>query len=297
MFNRIIPLLIALQCAGAMTWSAKAQQAMEAVTKTVTREIQVSPGDIFRVVAEKADVKITGWDKKQVQARIVFSAAHPDRKIAAREIAYMQYTFSREADVLEFMNAFVLPANTDVIQSKLEVSLEFMVPSAISLDLEAKYSNTAIVGVTGVTDADLEFSDLELNRIGGSVTLKATFSEIRGESMQVSSFRSDDSRSQFSLNVAGGAYVFQSRYSKLDLTLKSVRGLTIDGVRTDVVVRTEPQEAYRYDLRCRSGKVYVPAVYERYLKNENKQITLQTPADAGKPLIRISTTFDTITIK
>jgi len=297
MCNRIIPLLIAFQCAAILTPPAAAQKAMETVTKTATRDIQLSPGDVFRVVAEKANIKITGWDKKHIRAQIAFSASHPDKKIAAGELAFMQYAISREANAVEFINAFVLPANTDVIHSKLEVTLEFMVPSAAFIELEARYGNAAISNVAGVTDIDLEFSDLDLRGVSGKLALHANFSEIRGDALRLSSFKSQDAKSQFLLELTGGSYSFHSKYSKLDLTVNGIEDLTINAERTDVMVRTETLSAYRYDLISSSGKVYIPAVFEPYARSGNRQNTVRTPGGEGLPLIRIKTTFDTITIK
>src|SRR5215213_3829757 len=110
-------------------YNIRAQPVWQAVTKDFTENVTCSPTTIFSVNAEKAHVMVKGWDKNYIQARVYFSASHPNRNISGREIDYMRYALTKEKGLIELRNAFILPADIDHIQSNLTVKMEIMVPS------------------------------------------------------------------------------------------------------------------------------------------------------------------------
>jgi hypothetical protein len=293
MHNRITTLLaVLLACAG----PPLAAHAQETVTKTTTQQIPLKPGDQLQMSLEKATVRVVGWDKRYADMHITLTATHSDRRTAARELAYMQYAVARDGNVVTLQNAYILPAGIDAIHSKLGVTIELHIPATQALTVKAKYSNITLQHTAGNANANLEFSDLDLTDVGGTLTLTAAFSEIRSEAQYATTFKSDDNNCQYALQIKEGNATFKSRHSQIDLTVQSLRGLTIDAEHTDVTLRGTPAAGYIYDIVNRSGKIYAPATYERYRQQDTKRATLQTPAEAGKPSIHIHTTYNAITI-
>jgi hypothetical protein len=295
MHNRITILLaVLLACAGPPL-TAEAQQ--ETATKTAKQQITLSPGDHLQLDLEKANVRLVGWERKHVELRIVFSATHANRTMANRELRYMQYAIAREGNTIALRNTFILPPGVDVIHSKLDVSIELNMPAAQVLSLRAKYSTITLQHTSGTTQANLEFSDLELVDVGGALSLKAVFSEIRSESLHPTSFKSEDASCQFVLQVTGSSPVFKSRHSQIDLTAQNIQCLTMDAEHTDITLRGTSLSAYSYDIANRGGKIYMSTAYERYRQQDAKRSLLQTPPEANKPHIHIHTTFNSITIQ
>lgn len=273
------------------------QQKSEAVSKVVSKDLKVHSADALYVIGEKANIHVTGWKNSYISLKITFSATHTDNKIALRELDFMKYSVSRENNVIELRNAFILPSSQDQIQSKLEVTMDLMVPSNNGLSLTNKYGNIEISKMTGKVIAKLEFSDMTLNSINGEIILNAAYSEIRGYDIAVNSLTCDAEKSQVSLDLSNGIYKFNSRHSDLDLTLKDIRSLTVSASRTNITVRPLQFESYDFKLLNKEGKIYAPIRYSNQIKSEGKQNSLLKTSVPAKPLIQITTNFNTITIK
>lgn len=202
MCNCLLVFLVVFQAYLGLAPMVSAQSKNETVSKTVKQNLPVATGNVFQVITEKADVQITGWTKQYMQMQIVFSATHPNKQVATREVDFMQYALSREQNVVELRNGFFLPAAADTIQSKLAVSIVLMVPSTQRLVVKSKYGNVALRNLAGNAHVDLDFSDLELGQVRGEWALQASFSEIRGQDINTTSFKSKDSRCQFFLDLS-----------------------------------------------------------------------------------------------
>lgn len=295
MHNRITTLLAVLVACSGPPLTANAQQ--ETVTKTAAKQLQLAPNDRLQLNLEKATVRVIGWDKKYADMHITLNATHTDRRTATRELTYMQYAVAREGNTVVLRNAYILPAGTDAIHSKLDVTIELRVPTTQTLAINAKYSNITWQHTTGNANADLEFSDLDLTDVGGTLTLTAAFSEIRSEAQHITTFKSDDNNCQFALQIKDGTATFKSRHSQIDLTVQNLRSLAIEGEHTDVTLRGTPSTGYTYDLTNRGGKIYAPPAYEHYRQQDTKRALLQTPAEVNKPRLHIHTTYNAITIQ
>src|SRR5688572_24948279 len=95
---------------------AQEQQAGPIASKTISKSIVLSPGDVFIITGEKASITLSGWDKDHISVKITFSAGHTDKIIATKELEYMHYALSRDKNAVELRNAFILPSKTDRLQ-------------------------------------------------------------------------------------------------------------------------------------------------------------------------------------
>jgi hypothetical protein len=274
-----------------------AAQQSETVTKTVTKQLPLSAEDVLNVVGEKATIHINGWDKDYVLLKITFYATHASKKIATQELAFMHYAITREKSSIEVRNAFILPPATDYIQSKLDVIIELSVPAAAWLSVSNKYGNTDLRELSGKITINLEFSDLDLSSISGTLSMKCAYSEIHGQDISVSSLKCEDEKSQIFMGISTGASVFNSKHSDLDLTLKTIRSLKIESSRTNITISPEHFDLYNYALVNKEGRIYLPAPYAQQVKKEGKQNSLSLITNPPKPLIQITTTYNTITLK
>jgi hypothetical protein len=267
------------------------------VNKNISKTVLLNPGDIFSVVAEKAHVNVTGWDKNYVALRIKFSAEHADIAIATREVEYMHYSVSRDKNTVALRNAFILPSSIDHMQSRITILMEVMVPASNTLSIYNKYGDTEIRDMSGKTSLTLEFSDLVLSNVSGEIKIRSSYSEVRGDGLSFSTFISNDEESKFILTLDSGSYVFNSKHGDLDLTLASVQSVTIDATHTDVTVQPADHASYNYQLVSKEGKIYMPRGFGNVVKKENNQSKVILTPKATNPLINIKTTFNTITIQ
>jgi hypothetical protein len=77
------------------------------------------------------------------------------------------------------------------------------------------------------------------------------------------------------------------------------QGLALKANRTAVVVNTPHFGAYRYGLRTTHAAIYVPDAYKKYVKGTGSSgtWTLDFAGAPNNPLISVSTTFSSITIR
>lgn len=287
-------LLIILQ---AIPFEGSAQQKDNTVSKVVNKSIPWLPDDELSIVGEKADISVKGWEKSYVQMKLIFSAIHSDKNIAARELQYMQYSLSKEDKIIELRNAFHLPYEVDRLHSKLNVSIELMVPSQIRLMLDNKYGTVELTQLTKKVAVSVSFCDLILNNIQGEMSLHPSYSEVRGDGMRTSSFVCEGEKSQITLSLTGGSYDFSTSHGSIDLEIKRIRSLDIKSSRTGITVRTDFPDYYNYELVARLGKIYTPDAQAGNIKESEKQSSLDLKTAPQKPFIRIYTTYSPITIK
>ncbi len=277
--------------------SQGAAQKRETISKKISKDLTLQAGDVLKLAGEKANIRVTEWNKAFAQLIITFSATHTDNKTAQKELAYMQYAVTREKNIIEIRNGFILPSSVDRILSRLEVSIEVIVPAQTSVIITNKYGDAVVTKLSGNLDATLQFSDLDLHELQGSVKLLCYYSEVHGRAIKTTSFISEDEKSRIFLNLLSGAATFNSRHSDLDITVSQITSLTIDAVRTNVTVHTHRTDAFDYHLSNKEGKLYVPDEYSSKIKQNGKQLTLMTTSKPPKSLINITTSFNTLTIQ
>jgi hypothetical protein len=142
------------------------------VTRSVSKTIQLAPDDVFSISGEKATINLKGWDKNYAELKIIFTAEHKDREVAAKEVEYMHYSLSRERKTVELRNAFLLPSDADHIQSRIKVVMELMVPSKNTFSIDNKYGDAVIRDLSGKVSIVLEFCDLILNNVSGQINIQ-----------------------------------------------------------------------------------------------------------------------------
>jgi hypothetical protein len=274
-----------------------AQQKTTTINKVINKELILLPDDELNVIGEKATIHISGWQKNFAQIKITFSSTHVDKEIATQELEFMQYAITREKHNVEVRNAFILPASTDYIRGKLEVSIEVMMPAANSLSLTNRYGNTSVSQLSGKVNTNVEFSDMDIRAVNGVVTLQSSYSEVHGYDMAVSSLHSQDEQSQISMDLKSGAYIFNSKHSDLDLTINNIQSLKVESSRTKVTIHLSRLESYNYRLTSKDGKISLPEPYAKGIRKQGKADSFTTTINPALPTVHVTTTFNRINIQ
>jgi hypothetical protein len=277
--------------------STQAQAIHQTVTKNISQNITVSPSTVFSVNAEKASIVVTGWNNNYIQIRLSFFASHPDKKIALQELTYMQYAIAKEKDLVELRNIFKLPTAIDHIQSRLEIKMELMVPAKNKLQITNKYGDISITQLSGNIDVNISFGDLHFIDITGNVEIAANYSDIRGSRISAASLRCTDEKSKISLDLDKGDYFFFSKHGDIDLNVKKINTLTIKSNRSDITIRPQDMDACRYKIANTDGTLYLPEKYSGRIIKKGNQTLFTTTGSPSMPLLAVTATFNSVTIK
>lgn len=295
MHKKLIAFFIFLFVLGG--YNIQAQPVWKAVTKEFTENITCSPSTVFSVNAEKAHLVIKGWDKNYIQARIIFSASHSNWNISGREINYMRYGVAKEIGLVELRNAFVLPADIDHIQSTLQVKMELMVPSNNKVQVSNKYGYTTIEQLAGMVEAYISFGNLNLIDVRGNIVISSSYGNILGYGVNAVSFRCTDEKSKIQMSLNGGNYTFLSKYGELDLAIQQIHALNIESTRTDITISPSNIDACRYKIVSREGALYLPERFSSRLIKKGKQTSFTTTGVPSMPLLAITASYNSVTIK
>ena len=269
------------------------------VEKVVTRDVAFSRNESLKIVGEKATVRVTGWDKDFVRVRLVFSAKSPDKAVAERELKYTKYALSREDNTLEIRNTFFIPPEITRTQSNLEALYELTVPRESKVEVTDKYGNVQLVDLAGELDVVVEFGDIHLQNVKGRTRVESSFGEVRGRDIG-GTFSCETGKSDVYLEDVKARCTFNSTYGNIHLTLgERPQALAIGATRTAVVVNVTDFGAYRYALRTGHAAIYVPDAYRKYVKGTGGAgtSTLDFAGAPNSPLLKVSTTFSSITIR
>ncbi len=233
----------------------------------------------MKITGEKAYIKLTGWDKPHVEIKITFTAEHHDKAVAQAELEYMHYALSREKNIVELQNAFLLPSRTDRLQSRVKVSFELMVPKMATLSLYNRFGNIEISDMSGALSLQLEFSDLLLNNVSGKLNVRSSYSAVRGDALSPVAFTSNDEETKYALTLNKGTYTFNSKHSDLNLTLNNIQSLSVNATHTDITIRPTDTALYNYQLVSREGKIFLPRQFKSSnTGRQSKPICPQTSA-------------------
>ena len=278
--------------------SGQELQTNHVVEKVVTRDVPFARNEFLKIVGEKATIRVTGWDKDFARVRLVFSAKSPDKAVAENELKYMKYALSRDGNTLEIRNTFIIPPETARTESSLEALYELTVPRKSKVEVTDKYGNVQLVDLEGELDVTVEFGDIHLQNVEGRTRIESSYGEVRGSDIG-GTFFCKTGKSDVYLEDVKARCTFNSTYGNIQLTLRErSQELAIQATRTAVVVNVSDFGAYRYGLRTSHASIYVPGPYQKYVKGTGGSgtSTLDFAGAPNSPLLKVSTTFSSITI-
>lgn len=297
MNRRSIIILTALSMLWRFAFGQNPLQHTSPLSKHYVKTVEFAPDDVFTISGEKASIIIRGWDKAYAEIAITFSAEHPDKTVAAKEIEYMHYSLSRDGNAVELRNAFLLPTRTDHIESRIRVRMELTVPRSINITLYNKYGDIEVNNLTGAMSLTLDFSDLLLYNVSGKLNIRSAYSEVRGQGLSISAFSSIDEESKYRLSLDNGSYTFKSKHSDINLTIGTVKSLLVDAAHTEIVLYPRNSASYNYQLTSKEGKIFMPKQFGNIVKESDSQSTVLLKQEPDQPLLHVKTTFNTITIQ
>lgn len=268
---------------------AQAQQRVQVVTRTLVQQWGCPPGALVRIQAEKATVRVQGWDKPQVQVTLRLSARHPDRAVAERDLTAARYRLEG-GSTISLVNFFALPAGAAAIQSDLRAEYTVMMPAGNQLIAANTYGQTLLTGLRGKQQLTQDFGRITLRELAGSLTVTARYADLTASGLSAD-FTCEASKSAVQLLELGGTAKIYNQFGSVRVQpAASLRRLTIEAQRTEVTLSVPQLEQFAYDLSVTQGPLAVPAAYQASQRQGAGRATLSTPV-GRRPLLRANTTY------
>ncbi|MDF7814440.1 hypothetical protein [Hymenobacter sp. YC55] len=288
-------LLVLLLCLG-LAGGVQAQRKVQVLTRTIEQTLPCPTGTLVRIRAEKATLKVQGWDKPSVQVVLRLSARHPERAIAERELPAVRYQIAKKGNTIDLVNYFAVPVGAPPVRSDLRAEYIVMMPAGNSLEIVNAYGRTELIELTGRQTLVQDFGEITLQDLQGSLEATIRYTELTGTNLN-SAFVCHADKSAVQLTGAGGTYAISNAYGSIVFEPNDeLKSAFVDATRTEVTIGVPKLSQYNYNLGTSQGKLVIPASYtpKRTLTGRN---TLQVTNDAKLPLIRVSTSYAPITLQ
>lgn len=291
------PLWVTL-CALCLTLTLHAQTPLQVVTKVVEKELPYANGQRLRVIAQKADVTLKGWNRPTVSVRLRLVAKHPDRAVADREVAYHQYTLETNNGQIELSNRFVIPQRAGKLQSQLKAIYEVSVPAKALIQLNNSFGDVRLSNLSGDVTVKFEFGKLSLDDIDGKLTITSEYGDIDGRGINATLVCKAE-KADINLRELGGRVNLQSRYGKLSIWPNSLMldALRVEAARTEVVFAPQRVTDFRYDVMAAQSDVRVPGAYADQLGRYGGRQTFTFQPPGRKPEVVIQNRYSPVIIQ
>ena len=272
---------------------------MQVVTKVVEKELPYADGQRIRVMAQKADVTLKGWNRSTVSVRLRLVAKHPDRAVAEREIAYHQYTIQPNGDDIELSNRFVIPQRAGKLQSQLKAVYEISVPAKALIQLTNSFGDVRLNDLSGDISVKFEFGKLSLDDMSGKLTIASEYGDIDGRGVNAT-FICKAEKADINLRDLGGSSRITSRYGKLSIVpnATTLDALRIEAARTEILLLPRRVADFRYDVISTFADIRVPeSVVSELGRYGSKQTFAYQPPGGRKPEIQIQNSYGNVVIQ
>jgi hypothetical protein len=278
------------------TISLHAQEKLQVAEKSLSKTLPFSTQDELKITGDKADIVMSGWDKDFIEIKITLSARHSDKQIAEKELGYMKYSLTKESNLIEVMNTFIIPDHVTRLQSRMTVLFEIKIPANARVHFKNKYCTIRLSDLTANATMQLEFGRVEMNRVSGKFSIENHFGDVQGSDINAQlTCRTD--KSFINLQELKGNCTFYSILGSIDLSIhETLQALTIRSSHTPVSLSTKNTDSFQYDLHTMYASVFVPEAYRKYVKATGPHANAFIMG-TSKKLIKVITTYSSINFK
>ncbi|UYZ62060.1 hypothetical protein [Hymenobacter weizhouensis] len=275
--------------------AAWAQQKVQVVTRTLEQSWSCPPGMAVRIRAEKATLRVRGWDKPTVQVTLRLSARHPERAVAEQDLPVARYRLQKNGNALDLLNFFSLPAGAPAVRSDLRAEYTVLMPAGNPIHIINAYGQTELADLTGEQELEQSFGKIMLSNLRGTLAITARYASLAATNVQAS-FRCDANKSSVELLGLGGTCFVRNFYGNIRVQpTAALRKLTVEADRTEVVISAPQPEQFAYQLGVLQGTLTVPPAYNEAKKGSSRA-TLATP-QGKRPLLHVNTSYAPLTLQ
>lgn len=290
-------LLLLFVFLASVSWQTIAQQKLQVVEKIIEKDISGDKVEAIKIVCEKADVTIKGWDQDYIKFTLKLTARQEHKEVASRELSYIKYAITQQDGIVEFRNRFDFPDEVTYIKSALSVFYDIKVPFRVLVQLEGKYSNIELTDLTHEVDGTFEFGNVKLNKLSGQVKIISAYADVIGHDINATFFCRSNNANIYLENLRG-SYRINSTFGTLVMLPKNILSdLKISANRTATDISIGDFDAYAYSLSADHGVIDMKhESYAQQIITNDKSQYFNSKRKVGKPLIKIFTSYNKITL-
>ena len=289
----LLLLLLSLAAAPA----ARAQRTVQVVTRTIEQRLPCPTGTLVRIRAEKASVRVQGWDQPTAWLVLRLVAKHPERAVAEEELPAARYQFEAHGRTIDLVNYFALAAGAAALRADLRADYTLWVPAGTTVELHNEYGQTTLVGLNGRQTLTQEFGPISLQHLRGALAVTAKYADLTGFDNDFS-LDCEADKSAISLMQAAGRYYIRNRYGSILIEpAEGLRDLLIEAERTEVKLGLARLDRYNYRLSNNQGALQLPPSLAAAQSRSLGRNVLQLSNQVKLPLLRVSTSYEPITIQ
>ena len=154
--------------------SLLAPQALAAQSRNIDQTTPLEPGGLLRLEAAKGSVRLTSWDRPDVQVRARIEAdAKAPAEYRQRSVDATSVDITSAGNVVSIRSNYdLLPLDSNEWHPSPSIHYEILAPRRVDLDLELDRSNTTLAGFEGRIVADTDRSELDLRDLSGELRLE-----------------------------------------------------------------------------------------------------------------------------
>ncbi len=234
------------------------QSTLQLITKKVEKDFVYKKDYELNLEGEKADVQVESWEKDQISVRIEFSAQHPTKAIAQRDLEYIHYQTERVKNKIYLRNYLSVPEGKPQPASTLKAKYYIKVPSDCPVYLKSKFGVIRIRDLSNEVRLNSQFTNIGLENIQGIIDVNSKFGDLEGKfidgSMMVHSRRTD-----ITLRELKGKYDLKTSYGTLNIFADpNVADLKLTADHTKIhLVSTDPSR-FSYNIEAKHSDLSLP---------------------------------------
>ena len=275
----------------------RSQTPVQVVTKVIEKSLPYIEGQPIQINAQKADVTLKGWNRPMVSVKLRLIAKHPDRAVAEREVAYHQYVLQNGNGQIDLSNRFVIPQQAGKLKSQLKAVYEVSLPAKAQIALANSFGDLQLSNLSSDTNVTFEFGKLTLEDITGKLSVTSNYGDIDGRNLNATLFFKAE-KADVTLQELSGTADLHCHYGKLNIQPAiTLDALTIDAIRTDVLVSVKRLSDFRFDVSVSSAEIRVPEALSDQLKRQKHKQILSYQPTGHKGTIKVQNSYSNVIIQ
>lgn len=275
----------------------KAQDELQVVTKTITKNIPYKSGDTVFVDGKKAEIIVNTWERDEVKIQVKLSSKHPLQIRAEKDMEMANVVTEKIGNSIYIKNDF--GPEEQKPESNLSARYQILMPTYCPLTLKNHFGQTDIEALKSDIEVAGEFSKIRLNNVKGNVNITSYFGDIEAQYL-TGDVTINSRRSNIDMSNLAGDFEIKAQYGlvKIDAN-QTLINLDIEAEKSDVHFTPYlgmNKEMY-YNLLAEYGKISVPKDLKfDFLENSSKSQKAIYGTYKDGYAINITTSFGKIII-
>jgi hypothetical protein len=234
------------------------QTPLQLISKTIEKEFVYHAGHELNIEGEKADVQVESWEQNKIAVTITFSAQHPDKKTAQRELEWIQYQAEKVKSKIYLRNYLKVPSGQEKPQSTLKAKYVIKVPSDCPVYLKSQFGMVRIRDLANQVKLNSTFTNIGLENIQGSIDVTSRFGDLDGQFIDGTMFV-NARRTDISLRELKGKYDLKTSYGTLNIFADpNVADLKLTADHTKIhLVSTDPSR-FAFNIESKGSDLSLP---------------------------------------